>query len=819
MIPNSSGPPASRPLRVAPIIPAIPRNFEKKARNRHQPPTSESFQQNPGATQQETSQPEDPISEAGQDLQIEISGDLNSKDDIVDVGYHGLGDHVVSSFQHPQHSKPFPKPPSSAYRESSPPSNQHEERANHGIQQSTPFQLRRAPSPAISRQGATHTHQRAPEPQASANADAEGGRKNGREDHPQPSPLDRVTTSGTEALSNTQNSYPDNNPSSNPSIYEGCRSPRFPSCQPSHPLPHDTLRYPKLASEYSPAYQRHHSQYHVTCPSSNVLSSSTPSVDQTQAYGSTYNYRHTSPSHHGPQEHHDIDRRSYYGQPPPMHPMGNAPYYVPSTTTHASLLQNWDSNEHQQGTVLDEHQEPSAFPPPNEVRHPAHYNSTKINGVHLLSPLPHFNNSQRDRSAIGQFALPMSSCRASTSNCSLASHVLENFNVPTFADCRLLATHEYDKCPPIRFLLHSLLLAQSPRLRNLLANGHYSYDFDGLKSVHLRLCDRFITPVSLEAALQVCYGAPVASFTGSNPKSHLPKTKADFSACWMKESLAFSAAGVFLQLNDVVLRGLEIAGRIINWDNLEHAMSFALEGARHRKHSPSASVIPHDPPQPSYNSDTSTINTVFTPNTSQSSTDMSLDFKGHDIASPPMPGPSASTVSCADDLLFRCLHFLASHLPESWTFDVTARPLAHIDRLPVTAESRSPLSKSRLSKIQFGELPAEMATKASDHDTFVSSIVLSLPFSALKALILMEGRVIKHHLQQIIEERERRRFIVLRSHSVSSAQREEARHYGWIEVGYKEYLDVVDEETSIARKLVGIHGDSLETATQEHQNT
>ena len=406
---------------------------------------------------------------------------------------------------------------------------------------------------------------------------------------------------------------------------------------------------------------------------------------------------------------------------------------------------------------------------------------------------------------------PACSSQDPTPDASLANHVLSNFNCITFADCRLMLTHRY-RFPPTRFSGHSLVFSRSPTLGSLLATGQYSYDFDGLKLLHICMSDLFVTPLAFEAALRVLYGEAVSNFTGSTARDYIPKTKAEFSMVWMSETLAFAAAGQLLQQGDVIFRGLEIAGRIINWDNLEHALSFVLGAGEHRRHCPLSSVVPNRRSSSSYDSDSSAATTtVLTPSTSQNSPKATFGAKA---AGPKEPGAGSKDVDFPCSLLLRCLQFLATHLPPAWNFDPTARPLPHVDRLPVINESRSPLAKSRLSKIQFGDLPSEVAIKSSSHDSFISSILLSLPFMSLKVLVDLENTLIKQHLEAIIEERERRRDIVRQNRSVGVAQVVNVEHDEWFEVGYEERVEKCNGESRLARSFVGLWSDSAEPSLQ-----
>lgn len=399
----------------------------------------------------------------------------------------------------------------------------------------------------------------------------------------------------------------------------------------------------------------------------------------------------------------------------------------------------------------------------------------------------------------------------------LAEKILLNFNVGTFADIRLFLSHEYGAFEPTNFLLHGLIISQSPKLGNLLFNGRYALDYDGLKVLHIHLTDRFVTPLAIEAALRVCYGETVSNFTGSTPKTHPLRTKAQFSMNWMRESLAFAAAGHLFGLQDVVLRGLEIASKIINWDNIELALSFALESGNHRRHSPSASVVPRCISHAGYDSDSSTNTTVLTPDTSQESSDTSpsstyrREHTSRDILI------NQTDVSCAEDLLSRCLQYIATHLPSCWNFDKAALPIAHVDRLPLTSDSESFVAKSRLSKIQFGDHPSE-GIKASSLDKIISSTLLSLPFVYLRALINIEKGTLTKLLSTIVDERERRRALTLNNLSTSDTRERVAKSVEWVEVGYKEHIYLDNGRACLGRSYVGLDGnDHRVKSTQQER--
>ena len=390
----------------------------------------------------------------------------------------------------------------------------------------------------------------------------------------------------------------------------------------------------------------------------------------------------------------------------------------------------------------------------------------------------------------------------------LVEHLLQQFNVEEYADCRLTLIHENLRFEKTTWSLSSLLLAQSRKLRDLLKSAGPSKE--GKRHLEIRLTDRFVTPWAMNSALRVLYGerpqmSTLTMITNTFDANAEPWT------VQMDGFLAFAAAGHVLGLEDVALHGLQVASLLIHWDNLEHALSFALESGPNRATSASADVIPISAYYPVWLREGNPSSGV-----NLSPPDSSTESKPERSGDEGISSASSYTgeVRSAWDLQIRCLQWMASNLDDFWQFDPFARPLAEVDRLPTTAESRSPLFKSRLSRIQFGDHPSEMHAKASDRNFLVSSIVLSLPFVALKYMLDLGTQSLLRQIHAIVEERERRRQIVLQSKSVPWSQRLAAREHEWAEVGYTEWVETNgDGKVSLARTFTGIDRQVSEPST------
>lgn len=383
----------------------------------------------------------------------------------------------------------------------------------------------------------------------------------------------------------------------------------------------------------------------------------------------------------------------------------------------------------------------------------------------------------------------------------LVAYLQQNFDLPEYADCRLILTHKNQRFNKKGWFLSSLLLAQSPKLREMLKMSQPGADSRRL--IELTLTDRFITPNSMESAFRVCYGESPLTFTGANFQDQYTMSKAQFLVPWMTEALSYAATGCLLQLDGIILRGLDVASKILDWENLEAALSFGLESDFERGRSASADVVPVYRSLHNFNGDPSTSYASSAPRSREH------------LASKTTDHPTSSTSSSEDyqqpppqsafDLLMHCLRFITDNFPVVWQLDVSARPLADVDRLPVTPESRSPLSKSRLSCIQFGEHPSEATAKSTNGNVLISTILLSLPFIWLDYLLKSVEEPIRQNITSIVKERERRRQIVLQSESVPWEQREAAKDYEWAEAGYEESVVMSEDgEMTLSRKYTGV---------------
>lgn len=381
----------------------------------------------------------------------------------------------------------------------------------------------------------------------------------------------------------------------------------------------------------------------------------------------------------------------------------------------------------------------------------------------------------------------------------LTDYLAQEFNTIEHADCRLKIFHEVRFCDIADFLLHSLLIDQSPLLRGL-RKATVTQE-DGIKILRIRTHDRFLTPLAIQAALQFCYGRSIVEYTGTSTNICPSKSSGEVSTSWMENALALAASGYLFQLEAVIARGLQIASSILNWENIEKALSFAMESGLDSEWDLDSS-FPVPTESYSFQASDDTTGRV-TPSSNEA-----VAIESNSSYREPLSSPHHGMYSCsANDLLLRCLQFIISNFPDCWELDVLARPLADMDRLPRTAGSRSPLAISRLSRIQFGDHPSEKA-KSGDENIKLSSLLLSLPFPLLKHIVdRLDETTRTRNLDPIVGERERRRRQAIKCESASWAQRQEDAQ-NWAQAGWKESVGLENSSVCLQREWVGFRAPS-----------
>lgn len=830
---------------MAPIIPAIPRSLEKKMfKEDVKSSKDEETTDNPVRPISHEGKPESQEETAIAQAQAAQNGEIRSLDAKDDMQEDDVSEAVVkdtdnaneevataaggkSTIQSTLVRTNKQKPTTSAADRSNlfPVQTQDFGIERHGFRLPPPFYPKRSPPPAISTDFSPANQKASVSEETSQTFEEEDGSNMNQRSptenhvslnaaaptfHAHPTPPTDVTTSPTESSS---------------------KEYKLDQSVPLRPEP--TPPTDAILSPIQQPYQGHEATQNISFyaqpQSSNDGSSPKHSVYQGYAYApASYGY---SPQSHASQ--HPIDfsyeqryesHPQYYGNQPPYPVLGSQPPLTPSRTPLDPSAQPWSySNGHPSTMPFDYGYLPHYHPQPilqprarstSQGTLKSDESARKPDVVDDSFKQVQLNSYEKKTAQL------LRSCWRDLNVCMsshvpLVEYILQQFNVKEYADCQLTLVHENLRFAKTTWSLSSLLLTQSRKLRDLLKSANLSEEAE--RNLEIRLTDRFVTPWAMNSALRVLYGERPEMHTLAMIRSTFD-ANAEWWALQMDACLAFVAAGHVLGLENVVLHGLQIASSIFEWNNLEHALSFCLESGPNRGTSASIDVIPLHAYSPVWSRE-SDLSSALNHTPPSSNTECRPERSGQcgsrDEGISSLNSFTAE-VRSAQDLQTRCLQWMASNIDEFWHFEPSARPLAEVDRLPTTAESRSPLFKSHLSRIQFGDHPSEMHVKASDRNFLVSSIVLSLPFTALKYMLDIGTPPILRQLHAIVKERERRRQIVLQSKSVPWSQRLAAREHEWAEVGYTEWVDTTgDGQVALARSFTGIDRQVSEPSTPD----
>jgi hypothetical protein len=297
---------------------------------------------------------------------------------------------------------------------------------------------------------------------------------------------------------------------------------------------------------------------------------------------------------------------------------------------------------------------------------------------------------------------------------------------------------------------HSLLLAQSPTLLAMLAQNSVTAGPDTKRLVRITARDKFLLAPAFVEVLNHLYGAPLLNVHelvhGLRPfRLDDPETTAIVLQN-MTRSLAHAATGYFLDMPAVTSNAMECAKRLLRWDTVERALSFALDGGL----------------TPSWQSRSRSLSSYDRQRAANDTSDRRISL------------PTYGEYS--GQFLQSIVDFLAYNFPKSFQFFPGAPQLLENPRLPTVLDSRPSISDPRLSRIQFGEMSAELSGRPDFVTTTLSSILISIPFPVLKVLVEHSGvssRIgwskVADIMHLVIRERESRRQKVLASKRIAAS--------------------------------------------------
>ena len=377
-------------------------------------------------------------------------------------------------------------------------------------------------------------------------------------------------------------------------------------------------------------------------------------------------------------------------------------------------------------------------------------------------------------------------------------YLLSQFGSLALADYIVKLRHVNARFEPVEIPVHGLLIAQSPFLQTLMEE---TADEVCPKPLVVETADRFLTAHAFSAALKTVYGAPLYAFDNfqrvlGSPTSQSETSEQDAKAQdGMEVAVAYASAGQLLQLNSVAQHGKDMATRMISWETLEHTLAFAIDGGLDDEWAVKDTRSAANESSRSGSRRPSYITEQSEPS-SASTTDLASPWEPSNGFSAPTSQPTYS--SLGNNLLHEALDFIIFNFPPNFTLDSRVPDMTMHSRLPSIAE-QSPRLNPQLSAIQFGDYESDDPSPNSMSTLALSKVLLSLPFPLLKHILespqlgsaqgWASASLRQKTARAVIDNREKRRVRVLRSQSVSFAERA-AHEHDWEPVGWKESVVV-----------------------------
>ncbi len=307
------------------------------------------------------------------------------------------------------------------------------------------------------------------------------------------------------------------------------------------------------------------------------------------------------------------------------------------------------------------------------------------------------------------------------------SYLRNQFDNGELADCVLELVYAKGRHHPVKITGHKLILAQSPALKHYIMSAARTGGNSGSHTITVESDDAYLRSDAWWMAVQRLYmhtllNIPPIIGNGANGMDFAGDKADRFEFC-----LGYAAAGHLLRIQDVLVRGLQIAADLLNWVTIEDALGFVVEG------------------------------------TSQRHTDFGVEQDGMNTSFVELEygyGPETKI------LMDAIMNFLINAFPPNFELDPSIPDpvkYARIPPVPIPAAVTSPrgslppaiargsnqrnVGKSaRLGSIKFGDLPPTFPEdgpvpqrESAKCSPVLSRILLNLPFDELREVLTSES--------------------------------------------------------------------------------
>ncbi|KAI1267842.1 hypothetical protein F5Y18DRAFT_272442 [Xylariaceae sp. FL1019] len=331
------------------------------------------------------------------------------------------------------------------------------------------------------------------------------------------------------------------------------------------------------------------------------------------------------------------------------------------------------------------------------------------------------------------------------------SYIKNQFDNKELADCVLELVSTKGRRHPVKIDAHQMILAQSRPIKKYINAARSTKN--SLQTITISDDDPYLRSDAWWMAVQRLY---------MHPLLEPPMNGMDFAGDKIERfrfCLGYAAAGHILQLEDILIRGLQLASDLLTWNTVETALDFVYSNTirRHADHVID-SLGPNQLP--------TTLEFPYGPHTEILLTAI-MSFLINEF--PPNFELDCSVMDSHDFSRFPA-HALANGAAKSGTTSNAGPTIAR------GTNTRHP-SKSRLPNIKFGDLPATYPEDSSvpnrqpaKYATIVSRVLLNLPYEELCGVLSSSSNGVSgwntaqdrfHAVSGVVAEREARRLRVV----------------------------------------------------------
>ena len=286
----------------------------------------------------------------------------------------------------------------------------------------------------------------------------------------------------------------------------------------------------------------------------------------------------------------------------------------------------------------------------------------------------------------------------------LGAYLKHQFDSASFADCVLELKIRGLKT---EVMLHSVLIAQNPTCRALL-EADMIPKREGRKVINFDSSDQYLTAPIILSCLRYYYGEQLPTRTATTDG--------------LESAMSYLSAGRLLRIPEVEDFGTTAVLRYLTLENLETALRYVLQ------------------PNDDMTAEKELVRQAS--GNAVEGADVNIDFS-------------------TDKLTQGLVEFIAGNFPYPFVLDVQAPPSTQLGGYPAIPDpdQGQKISKPELLSIRFGDFPSASYLMPTAEATKMSSILLALPVSVLRAILAALEQPVRDDISvPIMEERERRRL-------------------------------------------------------------